>query len=397
MRLMSVRLAAFAAIAASSAAAAPLPLPWVATWGASMVPVTPPTTGLFENQTLRTITHISAGGTGLRLHISNEFGAHTLSLGAVHVALSAGGSAINPSSDHVVTFSGIPTLDVPAGAVAVSDPIDAIVPGGVNLTVSLYVTRTDVITEHVWALQSIYIVNGDQTGAQILPGSMKTESRPFLAGVDVLGSLNADSVVALGDSITDGFFSDGDLNDRWPDLLGARLRGTYGNRVAIVNQGISGNTLLGDVGPTASARFPTDVIAQPGRHWVMLLEGINDIGQSESNPSQAPTIDALITADRQMIARAHDAGLRIIGMTLLPFEGSGDYSVAGEKIREELNTYILTSGEFDGVVGTDAALRNPAMPEEILPAYDSGDHLHPNEAGMQAIANAVDLSLFAHP
>ena len=397
MRMMSVRLAALAALAASSAAAATPPPAWVASWGASMVPVTPSALGQYENQTLRTILHLSAGGTALRLRISNEYGAHTLSLGAIHIAVSGGHSLIQPGTDHVVTFSGNATLDVPAGAVAVSDPIDAAVLGGIDLTVSLYVTRTDTITEHVWALQTIYIANGDQTGAARLPGAAQTQSRPFVAGVDVLGSPAAASVVALGDSITDGFWSNSDENDRWPDLLGARLRGTYGNRVGIVNQGISGNTLLGDVGPTASARFTTDVIGQPGRHWVMLLEGVNDLGLSESDPSHAPTTDALITADRQMIARAHDAGMHIIGMTLLPFEGSGDYSVAGEQKREALNEFIRTSGEFDGVVDSDAAVRDPSQPQRMLPIYDSGDHLHPSEAGMQAIANAVDLSMFASP
>jgi lysophospholipase L1-like esterase len=399
MRMLSIRLAVLAALGASSAAAAtPSPAPrWVASWGASMVQTNPPSNGEYDNQTLRTIVHISSGGKGVRLRISNEYGKQTLSFGAIHVAVSAGQSRIQPGSDRVVTFSGQPTLDVPAGSVAVSDPINGYVPGGINLTVSLYATRTSIITQHVWALQTIYIADGDQTAAAQLPGAAQTQSRPFIAGLDVLGSPVAGSVVALGDSITDGFFSDSDKNDRWPDLLGARLRATYGNRVGIVDQGISGNTLLGNVGPTASARFTTDVIAQPGRQWVMLMIGINDIGQTQSKPGQAPGIEALISADRQMIARAHDAGLKIIGMTLTPFQGAGYFSTEGEKKREALNDFIRGSGEFDGVVDSDAAVRDPADPHRYLPIYDSGDHLHPSEPGMQAIANAVDLSLFARP
>jgi lysophospholipase L1-like esterase len=397
MRMKSIRLAALAVLMAGSAGAATPQPRWVASWGAAMVATNPTPAGQYENQTLRTVTHLSAGGQGVRLRISNEYGTKTLSFGAIHVALSGGHSIIQPGTDHVVTFSGRTELQVPAGSVAVSDAVKIYVPGGVDLAVSMYVTRTDIITEHVWALQTIYIADGDQTAAARLPGAAQTQSRPFLAGVDVLGSPVAASVVALGDSITDGFFSDAGENDRWPDLLGARLRGAYGDRVGIVNVGISGNTILGDIGPTASARFTTDVIAEPGRRWAMLLIGINDIGKTQSAPDQAPTLESLIDADRQMIARAHDAGLRIIGMTLLPYYGAGYFCDAGEEKREALNAFIRSSGAFDGVVDTDAALRDPAHPHRLLPAYDSGDHLHPSEAGMQAIANAVDLSLFSVP
>jgi lysophospholipase L1-like esterase len=388
------RLAALAA-ALTASAAAPPPPPWVATWAASQNASTPTAPGQYQNQTLRTVTHISIGGTSVRLRLSNQYGTGTLSFGDIHVALATNRSTINPATDHAVTFSGQSTLNIPAGAVAVSDPIAVSVHGGTDLMVSLYVTHTDVITQHLWALQTISIANGDQTSATTMTGATQTQSRPYIAGVDVAGATSAASIVALGDSITDGFFSDGDKNNRWPDLLGARLRGVYGNKVAIVNQGTSGNTLLGNSGPTASARFINDVLGQPGRRWMMLMIGINDIGLIESNPSQAPTLQTLIAGDLQLIAQAHEAGMQAIGMTLLPFEGSGGYSTAGEAVREQLNTWILTSGAFDGTVDTSTALENPANPQQLNPAYDSGDHLHPNEAGDQVIANTVNLSLFA--
>jgi lysophospholipase L1-like esterase len=369
------RFAALAAALALATAAAPPP-PWVATWAASQNASNPTTPGQYENQTLRTVTH-------------------TLSFGDIHIALATNRSTINPATDHAVTFSGQPTLNIPAGAVAVSDPIAVPVHGGTDLMVSLYVTQTNVITQHLWALQTISIANGDQTSATTMTGATQTQSRPYIAGIDVLGAPSAASIVALGDSITDGFWSDGDKNDRWPDLLGARLRGVYGSKVAIVNEGTSGNTLLGNSGPTASARFVNDVLGQPGRRWLMLMIGINDIGLLESDPSQAPTLQTLIAADLQLIAQAHEAGMQAIGMTLLPFEGSGGYSTAGEAVREQLNTWILTSGAFDGTVDTSTALENPANPQQLNPAYDSGDHLHPNEAGDQVIANTVNLSLFA--
>ncbi len=386
-------LAAITVVATGAAA----PPHWVASWGASLVEIAPASTGQYDQQTLRTVLHISAGGSAMRLRISNEYGQSSLGLGSVHIAVSAGKSNIVPGTDQVVTFSGATGVNVPAGAMAVSDPIRAGVPGGMNMTVSLYVTHTGLISDHVWALQTIYIADGDQTGAANLGGATQIQSRPFLAGLDVLGAPAAASVVALGDSITDGFWSNGNENDRWPDLLAARLRGAYRNRVGVVNAGIAGNTLLGNGGPTASGRFISDVVAEPGRRWVMMMIGINDIGETESDPGAAPSLAALIAADRQMIARAHDAGLKIIGMTLLPFQGAGYYSPAGEAKREALNDFIRNSGEFDGVVDSDAAVRDPAHPRRYLPIYDSGDHLHPSEAGMQAIADCVNLALFAAP
>lgn len=240
-------------------------------------------------------------------------------------------------------------------------------------------------------------MDGDQAGATRFSGAQTIHDRPFLTGVDVLGSARAESVITLGDTITDGNGSDYNQNDRWPDDLAARLTAAYKNRVGVGNAGISGNATISRPAPTnpvATGRFDQDVLAQPGRNWVILLEGINDIGDSFCcGPS--PSGAELIAADRQLIATAHGMGHKIFAMTLLPFKGAGYYSNAGEQKREMLNNFIRRSGEFDAVFDTDLALRDPAPTLRLLPAYDRGDHVHLNEAGDQRIADKVELSRFA--
>ncbi len=381
------------------ATARTLPDIWTTTWEAPMVSVTPTSPSQYEGQTIRTIAHISAGGHAIRLRISNEFGTDYLKFGEIHLAASAGNSVILSGTDHLVTFAGRKELSVPVGATAVSDPVSLEVPPGINLTISLYVTKTNQISDHQNSEQYSYVANGDLTAAKAMPGSTTIYDRPFLTGIDVLGSPIAGSVVALGDSITDGNGSDTNQNDRWPDDLATRLIAADNNRVGVGNAGISGNALISRPAPTnpvATGRFNQDVLAQPGRHWVILLEGINDIGNTLCC-GPAPSADELISADRELIATAHGMGLKIFAMTLLPYQGAFYYTAAGEQKRERLNAFIRDGGEFDAVFDTDAALRDPKNLLQLNPIYDSGDHLHPNAAGDQVIADTVDISLFRQP
>jgi lysophospholipase L1-like esterase len=384
-----------AAAFALPAYAKPIPA-WTTSWFAPMVWVTPSVSGQYEGQTIRSIVHLSVGGPSFRLRIANTFGTDSLGIGSVHVAVPGGQDRIDPRTDRVVTFAGRTAISIPLGATALSDPIEAAIPGQVNLAVSLYLTQTSQLSDHQGANQVSYVAAGDMTGAPALPGAASIYDRPFLTGVDVVGTAASASVVTLGDSITDGNGSDFNANDRWPDDLAARLTAAYGNAVGVANAGIAGNAIISRPAPTnpvATARFDRDVLAQPGRRWVILLEGINDIGNTFCcGPS--PSGPDLTAADRQIIAAAHAMGLKVYGMTVLPFKGAGYYTAAGEQKRQVLNQFIRTSGDFDAVFDTDAALRDPSEPDRLLPGYDSGDHLHPNAVGDQVIANTVDLSLF---
>jgi lysophospholipase L1-like esterase len=392
-------LVAAAALFPAAVNAYPAKTTWVTSWFAPMVAVAPTAPGQYEGQTIRAILHLSAGGAGFRLRISNQYGTDYLKLGAVHIGVPAGRAGIRAGSDQIVTFSGRPDVAVPTGATAISDPIRADLPAQTDIAVSLYVTGTTTISDHQGANQYSYLANGNQAGATTLPGAATIYDRPFITGVDVALSPLAGAVITLGDSITDGNGSDYNQNDRWPDDLATRLIAVYGNKVGVGNAGISGNALISRPAPTnpvATARFDQDVLSQPGRRWVILLEGINDIGNTFCcGPS--PSGDDLIAADRLLINTAHGMGLKIYGATLTPYYGAGYYTAEGEQKRQQLNAFIRTSGEFDAVIDTDAALRDPTQPDRLNPAYDSGDHLHPNEAGDQTIANTVDLSLFAPP
>ncbi|TDH61433.1 SGNH/GDSL hydrolase family protein [Dankookia rubra] len=376
---------------------------WVATWQGSpqtgdplLANLVPPPPS-YADQTLREIVHVSLGGPQLRLRLTNSYGAQTLVVGAVHVARAAEGSGIRPGTDRPVTFAGQPGASIPPGAVLVSDPVDLAVPALSDLAVSLYVPQdTGPATQHTLGVQTSYVTAGDATGAESFPPDAATIlTRPFLSNVEVLGTPQSYAVVTLGDSITDGYNSTVDANARWPDQLARRLRAQYGNRVAVSNAGISGNRVLHDaIGPNALARFDRDVLVQAGARFVTVLEGINDIGFSVAlAPAEAVTAEQIIAGYRQLIARAHDQGLTIYGCTLTPFQGAGYYSEAGEAKRQAVNAFIRGGG-FDGVIDFDKAVRDPQNPAMLLAAYDSGDHLHPSDAGYAAMAAAIDLSLF---
>jgi lysophospholipase L1-like esterase len=380
---------------------------WVATWTASQQAPEPPAIGAnppqFSNQTIRQIVRVSMGGTTARIRLSNEFGSTPLLVGEVRIAQQLAGPSTVPGSDRVVTFGGRASVTIPAGAPLLSDPIDVVVAPLSNMVVSVYLPDTvRASTFHSLGVQTTYVSSpGNFAAAVTPPVAAATTSWFFLSGISVLAEKRAAAVVAIGDSITDGYASTVDANRRWPNLLAERLQTRADLRhVAVANHGISGNRTLHDfIGPNALARFDRDVSGSPGARWVILLEGINNIGipGAFGLSSEQVTAEDIIGGHRQLIARAHERGLKIYGATLTPFEGTtfpGYYTAAGEAKRQAVNAWIRSSGEFDAVIDFDKALRDPADPGRMLAEFDSGDGLHPNDAGYQAMANVIDLKLF---
>jgi lysophospholipase L1-like esterase len=367
----------------------------VAGWGPSMTIGGPN----FSDQTLRMVVHPSVGGDQPRLRLSNLRGTTPLAVGAVSVALQANQATAVSGTQRTVTFNRAKTFTIPAGSEVVSDPIPMSVRAEQNLLVSLYLPQaTSSATWHSDAFDTSYLSKpGNHTGdAEDGNYIAATTSWYYLSGLDVVSPQATGTVVAFGDSITDGYNTPTGTYRRWSDDLARRLAGH--RPTAVVDAGLGGNRVLTDVpniwqGISALKRFGHDALQQPGVRTVILLEGINDIGNN-AGPDGAPlTAQDLINGYRGLIAQAHAAGVRILGGTVQPVKGAGYYSESGEAIRQAANTWIRTSGAFDGVVDFDLATRNPADVTALLPAYDSGDHLHPNATGMQAMADAVDLEL----
>ena len=359
------------------------------------------------NQTLRQIANISLGGERFRVVLTNALGTAPLDVGAAHVALRNQGAAIVPESGRVVTFSGSPTTIIPAGAVIVSDPVTLSVPSLADLAIDLYIPgdigatmSPPTILPASW--QTNYVSPpGDHTGVIDMPVEAETTYARgdgtltstwfFLARVEVEAPESVGAVVAFGDSITNGSRSTLDTNNRWPDHLARRLVAD-GMEMGVLNAGIGGNRLLSDGNsPSALARFDRDVLAQTGATHAIVMVGINDIGFARENPS--PTAQDLIAGHTQLIARAHAHGLTIYGATLTPFEGANYWTSEGEEKRQALNEWIRTSGAYDGVIDFDEVLRDPSQPTKSLPHFDPGDHLHPNDAGYEAMAKAIDFEL----
>lgn len=378
------------------------PAPWVGTWATAPYGNDPwHTTPTLVDSTLRQIVHTSIAGRELRIRFTNEFGTEALHIGAATVALSAGGDRIDAGSLHTLTFGGQASIAIPPGALAVSDPVPMPTPAFANLAISLYLPLQQIsnVSFHGNAAQDNFLETGNEVSAAALRGSQKISSWYFIRGVDVEPvTPRAAAVIAFGDSITDGAWVTENSNHRWPDFLAVRLHNNPSTAdLSVLNEGIGGNRVLRDfIGPSALARFDRDVLAQPGAKYVIVLEGINDIGRL-SNPNDvedAVTAQDLEQGLAQLIARAHEHGLKIFGATLTPYQGAGYYSEKGEQVREAVNDWIRTSGAFDGVIDFDKATRNPAQPQRYLPAVDSGDHLHPKDAGYAAMADSIDLSLF---
>jgi lysophospholipase L1-like esterase len=387
---------------------------WVATWAtaqsmarlapanpptnAKQGPTTPPPESRFDNQTVRMIARVSIGGRRVRIKLENGFGMPTIFIGNAHIALRAKDSEIVPGSDRALMFDGVPGCMLGPGMVVLSDPIDLTFAPLADLAISLFVPDSaGPPTSHATALHYTYIKSGNTVAAAAMADAQRSQSYYWLAGIDVLAPAAAASIVTFGDSITDGSHSTTETNHSWPALLAARLAANKATaNIGVANMGIGGNRVLRDVsGVSALGRFDRDVLSQSGVKWVMLLEGINDIGHGVQTPAEAVTAENIIGSYKQMIERAHTQGIEVIGCTLTPYEGAAYYREDFEKVREDINTWIRQPGHFDAVVDFEAATRDAADPKKFRADFDPGDHLHPNDKGYEAMANAIDLAIFA--
>ena len=345
-----------------------------------------------SNVTIRQLARVSAAGKRIRLRFTNEGGSDVLSLGAVHVGLAGPDGSVVPGSDRIVNFDGRRAVTIPAGAPLLSDPIDLPVKALDRLLISTYLPGAASRTGHSM-LQ--YMATGDQAGAPQLPAQQLARLAALVTQVDVDATTATSVIVCLGDSITDGATSTSNAFRSYPDRLAERL--APGGKWAVVNVGIGGNRLLRyGAAPNALARLDRDVLSVPGVKAIIVLEGINDIGQGfKTSGVQDPvSLEALIAAHKQIIQRAHDHGIKVIGATLTPYQGAGYASQAGEDVRTGLNNWIKNSGAFDSVVDFSTATADPANPLAFRAEYNIRDKLHPNDAGYKAMADAVDLSQF---
>jgi lysophospholipase L1-like esterase len=383
---------------------------WVTTWGSSQQ--IPEPQNAMQNDdlrlaTMRQIVHLSIGGPSLRVHLSNAFGTEPLHFTSVHIAhpISPSSSAIDPATDRPLTFSGSPDVIVSPGAEFVSDPIDYPVAALSDLAVTFRLDAPPARqTSHPGSRATSYFVHGDLVSAPDLPDAKRVDHWFQLSAIDVLASPGASAIVVLGDSITDGHGSTTNGNNRWTDILAQRLQASPSTRsIGVSNQGIGGNHLLTDgLGPNALSRFDRDVLAPSGVRWIIVSEGLNDIGLLARNGNPTPAdhdamVKRVFSAYEQIVQRAHAHGLRVYGTTITPFIGAEVYHPGplSEADRQAVNTWIRAAGHFDAVIDFDSVVRDPQHPDHLLPACDFGDHLHPSPAGYKAMGEAVPLSLFA--
>lgn len=371
---------------------------WVGTWGCSPQLTErrnlPPPPGLSSN-TLRQVVRASIGGKRLRLHFSNAFGDGALTMAGVRLALSDGGSAIKSGTEKSLAFAGQESVTIPAGETAASDPLDFDLAPLSTLAVTIYFHETPAsVTGHPGSRSTSYLMPGDALSAGDMPAAARTQHWYFLTGIDVAAEPSDAALVVLGDSITDGRGSEPDHNNRWPDDLADRLQaGTLTRGVAVLNEGIGGNCVLhGGLGTTALSRFDRDVLAQDSARWLIVFEGVNDIGGMRG--ANSTVAKDLTAAYEGFIVAAHAKKIRVYGGTITPFGGSQYDSPAHEAARQAVNDWIRNSSKFDAVIDFDAALRDPQNPSGLLPVADSGDHLHPSVKGYQMMAGTIDLKLF---
>jgi len=405
---------------------------WIGTWAAAPEASIPGRAEAFRNQTLRLIVHTSAGGTTVRVNLSNTFGDLPLHIGGAHLARRTDGANIDAASDRTLTFRGQPSTIVPAHSLVLSDAVDLDVPALGDLAISLFLPEaTAATTSHLLALQTNYVSaeTGDSTAAVKFPVAKTIDSWPFLTGVEVAASSEGAAIVALGSSLTDGDGSSRDANRRWPDVLAERLqKDSGGNKeLGVLNEGLIGNRLLSDfdsprqaggppplgpvfaqlgpaLGQSGIARFERDVLRQAGVKYLIVGLGVNDIlfPGSFIPATESVSSQSILSGYRQLIARAHQKGIRVIITTIPPFEHAifrspfydRFYAPEKERVREEVNAWIRSSGAFDGVIDFDEAVRDPGHRTQLLPSYDSGDHLHVNDAGNVAQGKAIPLALF---
>jgi lysophospholipase L1-like esterase len=376
---------------------------WVTTWGCGPQLTEPgnlPPAPL-ANSTLRQFVHTTVGGKLLRVRFSNAYGTSAVNIDSAHIALASGAGSggngdINTASDKALTFQGAPSTVIPAGQVVLSDPLPFDLPALTNLAVSIYFGNISATTinGHPGSRTTSFIVASNAVAASSLPAASKTQHWYIITGVDVLADSSSQAVITLGDSITDGRGSTTDGNDRWPDDFAARLNANSPTAsLSVVNMGIGGNGIFGGLGPAAVNRFDRDVLNQSGARWLIVFEGVNDIGGASDAGSPALTTN-LITAYTTFASKAHARNMRAYGATITPFGGNGYFSIAHETARQAVNAWFRTNTIYDGVIDFDAVVRNQTTKTNLLSTYDSGDHLHLNPAGYKAMSDAIDLTLF---
>jgi len=385
-------------------------LAWVGTWATAPQPFMPGALETYRNETLRLIVHVSEGGPKVRIHISNAYGDKPLSIGSAHIARRTMGADVDPMSDRPLLFQGSAMATIPAHGMVISDPVDLDVPALSDLAVSLFLPEpVDATTSHLLALQTSYVATGNSTAATRFPIAKTIDTWPFLTGVDVVAP-DRPAIVVIGSSTTDGDGSTQDANHRWPDVLAQRL----GKDAGVLNLGIIGNRLLQDspsatsfgrgLGESVLARYERDALSQAGVKFIIVCIGVNDIvfPGTFTPAAEAITSQNIIDAYRQLVSRAHQKGVRIFITTIPPFENARYssnktlvvYTPAKEMVRQQVNEWIRNTHEFDAMIDFDAVLRDPDHPSRLLSKFDSGDHLHCNDAGYAATANAVPLALF---
>lgn len=383
-----------------SASAAPADH-WVGTWATSPValPDAAEKYGAIET-TYREIVHTSLGGDSSRIILTNEFGLGPLTVNSAYLALRVKGSEIDVANTRQITFDGRSSITIPAGALAVSDPVALKLPPLADVAVSFVLPAQAIqqATHHSFADQTSYTVPGSVSGAKSLETPTEITNWPFLKGIDVRVDEKSAAIVAFGDSITDGSHSTKDTNQRWPDILAQRLQADKKMKnLGVLNEGIGGNRILHDnTGPSALARFDRDVLAQAGVKYLIILEAINDIGHAQDpvKPYDVVSAEDLIAGFGQLAARAHTHGIKVYGATLTPYVGAKYASPAGEAMRQAVNKWIRTSNELDGFIDFEKASQDPANPAVFSSTADGGDHLHPSDGGYKAMGDSIDLKLF---
>jgi lysophospholipase L1-like esterase len=399
----------FLAWAVSPLHGAAKPQTWIVSWAASQQ-VPEPNNALpsddLRNATVRQIVHLSAGGSALRVHVSNAFGTEALHVSSIHIAhpATSASAAIDPATDRVLTFAGSQDVTIPPGAEYISDPVDYPVRALSDLTVTFYLEVPPATqTGHPGSRATSYFVHGNLVSAPDLPDAKHVDHWYQISAIDVLSVKGAAAIVALGDSITDGHGATTNGNDRWTDVLAMRLQASRQTRnIGVSNQGIGGNHLLTDgLGPNVLARFDRDVLAQAGVRWLIIFEGVNDLGGlartgEVSQAEHTTRTQRVMAAYKQIIERAHAHGIRVIGATITPYVGS-DYYHPGplsEADRQAVNEWIRAPGHFDAVIDFDAIVREPRQPDRLRSDYDCGDHLHPSPAGYKAMGESIPVTLF---
>jgi lysophospholipase L1-like esterase len=373
---------------------------WVGTWSTAPQLVetanNPPLPGL-SNNTLRQVVHVSIGGNCLRIKLTNEFSSSAVVINSVHIAISRGNGIIDTTTDKVIYFKGAPQDTMAPGSTVTSDPFQFALPPLTDAAITIYFGSTSPdVTGHPGSRTTSYILPGNNINTFDFSAGVHTDHWYVINTIEVLAPDSANALALLGDSITDGRGSGTNKQNRWPDELAIRLQAKSSTQhVAVLNEGIGGNCVLGGgLGPFALSRFERDVLNQSGIKWAIIFEGINDIGGSHGSEGASATAQKLIAAFGQLIDKAHAKNIIVYGATLLPFGGSFYDSPDHQKAWQTLNDWIRHSGRFDAVIDLDSAMHDPGDTTKLLPAYDSGDHLHPSESGHRMMADAVDLTLF---